>query len=935
MSFFSRLFKQKQPETLEQKIAGLNDLGQQQLLACLTADQPETYTCAVVSRLDYCPALLDLAVNPQHSQQIRIAARKKIGEHLDGNTLDVTRLSNDVGDQTILLQICGYSSQAGLALVEQISHPELLLEVAQSGSTTQIRQAAAHKISDRHVLEQLYKHAKNKDKSVYKIVKTKLDAFKEQKAVEHEMAEQINAICGQAEQLTKRSVDDIFHARKAQIEKTWADFADQATEQAQNRYHRAMDICRNKLEEIRQREQAEEARKAAAIEAKRDVHGILKSWQAVIAKLYVRAADEEMTADIEQTEALQRKIFAEAEEKGLEAKAEARRADELKATAQALLRQIREHGTLDSLLAELNQASQDAGEEIRKRIQQITAYSKPLTDVEIPEIVHTSRQAVDEWSQQIKQQSQELKAQLRATAELLRRGDWAVSSGHVGRARAILRDLEASTESLGELPNHLAAKLDNLRASIQKLGDWHEFAVTPKKESLVQQMQALIGSELPPPQLADRIHKLQEQWKELCRGGQNQDEALWQEFQLASQQAYEPCKSFFEKQSQEREQNAEQRKVLLNQLNEYHNAYDWENADWKEVEKTLRISREAWQSYWPVPRKDIKVLQNEFDQVMDKLYSKLKTEQERNRLQKQAIVDQAAKLLEHSDVHEAIESAKKLQSQWQKIGLCKRKDDQALWKQFRTHCDAIFEKRSQENEALRGERDQAKVKALALINQLQEFLSLEGEDYFTARADIDQISTEFKTIGELPKNDSKDIFDRYNKVMEELQAKAQQERVALIQQQWRTAFAIADQLRGLELLHLKKKTDPEQLLALQERITSVTKWPGNSRDILTTRLETLPSLNPQDLDNSPQRLRILCIRSEIINGVDTPAEDKALRMQYQVELLQNDGLGQAVSPQGHEMQQLFEAWLAQPGCEDNEYQLLLQRFAHCWKMKLD
>lgn len=935
MSFFSRLFKPKQPETLEQKIAKLSQYDQQGLLACLSAEQSEAYTCAVISRLDYCPVLLDFALNAQHSQQVKIAARKKIGEHLDSNTLDVAMLSKDVSDQTVLLNICGYSSQAGLALIEQISHSDLLLEVAQNGSTTQIRQAAASKITERQALEQLYKQAKNKDKSVYKIVKAKLEVFKEQKAIEQEIDAQVNALCGQAEQLAKRNIDDIFHARKAQIQTAWNEFAAKATDQASRRFHSAMDICQNRLEEVRRHEKAEEERQAAAQEAKRDVHGVLESWQVLIAKLYTHPVNADTDTEIEQAQALQDKVFDDAKERGLEVGKEARKADELKATALSLLHQVRELGTLDSLVAQLKEASQETGEEIKRQIRQLIAHSKALTDIDKPQIIETSQQVIDEWSKEVKRQSQELKAKLRATTELLRRGDWAVSRGHVGRARAILRDLEESIAAIGDIPNNLATKFDDYKSSIQKLGDWHEFAVTPKKESLVEQMQSLVNSDLPPPQLADKIHKLQEQWKELCRGGQNQDEALWQEFHAASQQAYEPCKDFFEKRAQDREHNAEQRRTLLSQLKEYHDAYDWESADWKEVEKTLRISREAWQSYWPIPRKDVKALQADFDNVMDQLYGKLKAEHERNRLQKQAVVEQAEQLTQLEDVNAAIESAKKLQAQWQSIGHCKRKDDQALWKTFRTHCDAIFEKRSQENEALREEREQAKTNALALLEQLEGFTTLTGEEYFHSRTEIDRLSTEFKAIGELPKNDSKNISERFNRITEELQAKTRQERTALTQEQWRIVFSIADQLRKIEQSYLTEETNSDDLLAAQERIAATTKWPGRSREIISTRLEKLPSLTQRALDDADQQLRYLCIRAEIACGAETPEEDKGLRMQYQVELLQNDGLGQGAAAQGQDLQQeLLEAWLAQPGCEEEQYNALLQRFSQCWGLQL-
>lgn len=934
MSFFSRLFKTKQPETLEQKIANLGSLDQQQLQDSVSGDQPEAFVQAVASRLQYCPTLIHLATDAASSAQTRTAARKRIGDLLDGKAVAVVTVSKDVPDQRLLLDICGYSSQTGIDLVEQIDDAALLVEIARTGSTTQIRQAAASKLHTRGDLEQLLKEAKNKDKAVFKIAKAKLDVFKEQKAAEAKQAQELAALCVQAEQLAKRNVDDVFMARQAQIEQAWALAVDNAPDALRQRFDAATLACQQKVDDIRRQEQAAAEQAAAVDAAKQDVRRVLYVWQELIAHLYAHPLDQSAQAKVVQVQEQQASAITQARQKGLQVNSEARRAEELRTAAQSLLAQLAEYGQVNKLVVELQESTAEAGLPIKQRLTHLLAFARYITDVERPPVIDAAKGAIDQWQQNVDQKAHQTKQQIKTVTDLLRRGDGAVTRGHMGRARAILRDLEETTSALEELPSHLAVKIEDYRASLQKLGDWHEFAVTPKKEALVKDMQALVGSSLPPQQVADKVHKLQENWKELCRGGQNQDEALWQEFHAASQAAYEPCKAYFERQNEQREQNAEKRQTLLDQLHEYRASYDWDNADWKEVEKTLRLAREAWQSYWPVPRKDGKSLQQKFDELMDELYGKLKAEQERNRLKKQAIAERAEKLNSHGDIQEAIESAKRLQAEWQSIGKCRRKDDQALWKQFRAHCDSIFEKRNQEHEALKGERDQAKAQATALLDKLEDVLALEGEQFFQAQPEVDSISDEFKNLGELPKGDSRILFERYNNVMELLQSKKQRERLAVTERQWQAVFSLADRLRQVELRHVRQETTEGELEAVADAITATDRWPGNSRAAIDGRVNRLPSLTLVDIAHSEQQLRTLCIRSEIITGAETPAEDKTARMQYQVELMQNDGLGQAHAVRGHDMQVLLEEWLSLSGCEDEHYQRLLGRFARCWNLRL-
>lgn len=931
MSLLSRLFKSKQPETLEQKLAGLDQCSQEQLAQHALHGDLEPIRLAATKKLEFGDALVRLATQPETAQGLQSAARKRIGELLDSGVISISQLSQRVPDQTTLLALCGYSSQAGIALLEQITNENLLLEIASGGSTTQLRQAAANKLESRAILEQLSKQAMNKDKAVYKIVRSKLEVYKEEKQKEAQMAAEVNALCGQAEQLAKRNVDDIFEVRKKQIENAWHNFADKASKEAQLRYQQAMEKCQQKLNEILEQEKIKEAIKAAEREAKKEVHNAVQGFQQLIDKMYNHSqpSPEELQNELQQRERETEDALADAQAKGLDVKREKQYLQELRGAAHNLSQYIQQHGSLEQLTEKLRVAGEEQGQKIKTAIDKMAAQARALKDAPTPEIVNRSRQVVEEWNAKIQTKAEEAKQSIRESAELIRKGNWAVSQGYVGRARAIFHELETKIDNLDHLPAHISQKFEDLKLSIQKLGDWHEFAVNPKKEELVRQMQALENSELHPKDLADKIHALQESWKELCRGGQNQDEALWQEFHAAAQKAYEPCKRHFDEQNEIREHNANQRRTLMAQLTEYLNAYDWENANWKEVEKTLKVSRDAWISYWPVPRKDTKELQKAFDELMDQLYGKLHQEYERNRQKKLAIVTQAKSLVDASDTSSAIDTAKKLQAQWQTIGQCKRKDDQALWQEFRSYCDAVFEKRNQETESLKEERQVAKQNAENIIQQLEDILSKNGDDFFTEKAKVEPLQQEFQAIGELPRESARGIINRFHELTDAIQQKTQGERKAAIARAWQEVFAIADQIRRFEDGQVRgvQTVSAEEVRDLMTNATF--KWPYDTKEILDQRLNDTAALTAQHQTDAEQKLRVLCIRAEILTGRPTPDADKALRMQYQVETLKQN-FGQVQEANDQVMVELFGEWLSIPAVTDASYPALQDRFLACW-----
>lgn len=933
MSFLSRLFKTKEPQTLEQQIAALDQQTPEQLLSVVQQENQEALRVAAVSRLPYSSNLLEFATNVE-SGQIQTAARKRIGTLLDAGDLQINTISQSITDQATLLMLCGYSSHASVALVEQLNDPQLLLDIAQNGTTTSLRQGAALKIEEFSTLELLAKTAKTKDKSVYKIVKSKLDVFKEEKAEEARLIEEAHAVCAQAEQLAKRNVDDIFHARKKQIGEAWARLSEPARNAAQARYDAALAQCQSKLDAIvaelkEQYEQAEIER-----QAKRHVQAGLVALQQFLAKAFTTRAPEDEQKSLEQLQEQQEQAVREAKQQGLNVEKENTFGKQLVASAQQLLATIKEHGALDQLQETLKTAKQEQGQAAKKSMQQLLSAAKHIKDIPHPEIVKSSKATLKEWDEAMRDRAEKTRKLLRECSGLLGKGDWAVTKGYVGRSRAILRDLEERIAQLDELPQHLKNKLEALKESIERLGDWHEFAVTPKKEALIKEMEAMIDSDLHPADLSDKINKLQASWKELSRGGQQQDEHLWEAFQAAAQQAYAPCKIYFEEQAQARDDNAVKRRALLSQLNEYDQGYDWENAVWKDVDQTLKLAREAWQSYWPIPRKQIKPLQQEFDEILDKLYGRLHEDYEKNRQKKEALVEQASKLLDAQDTPAAIETAKQLQATWQTIGRCKRKDDQALWKAFRGHCDSIFEKRHQETAALQEERQQAKQQAEAILQELEQIASTSGPAFFDAKTNLDDINQRFQGVGELPREHSKGIAQRYQKLLEQIQKKTDDERKEAAAHLWIDILQAADNLRLYEQATIQHSDSATALRKnIENRLQSAEKWPAGCRDELEKRLQQAGQATDANTPENIRQLRLLCIRSEILVGLDTPEEDRALRMEYQVEQLQQ-GLGRIESLTDATMGDFIDQWVSIAAVPDTPYYGLLERFKRCWKLPL-
>ena len=75
-----------------------------------------------------------------------------------------------------------------------------------------------------------------------------------------------------------------------------------------------------------------------------------------------------------------------------------------------------------------------------------------------------------------------------------------------------------------------------------------------------------------------------------------------------------------------------------------------------------------------------------------------------------------------------------------------------------------------------------------------------------------------------------------------------------------------------------------------------------------------------------EQRRMLCIQLEISKGVESPGEDKALRMQYQLEQMSQSGLGQQVISNAEQLEKMELDWLCMPGAEPALQKELNERF---------
>jgi Domain of Unknown Function (DUF349) len=705
---------------------------------------------------------------------------------------------------------------------------EVIARLVVSGTSTKIRQRAAQAVNDPERLRELIRDVRGgNDKTVYRILTSKRDAWLAEERKQVQLQEQINAASAALERHSHRPYDPLFSPTLDQLEIRWKTVAVSAEPERVERVRAAID---------RSREVIAQHLRQIALEASRHL-----------------AAET--------------------------AAAEAQRLAELEAKA----------------------AAAAAAEQARIREE-------------------------DRKAQAQKQEAEALA--LRQLGGLIRKALSALNDGSTGRAAGLRRAIEEKQVSAPPLSTYLTHQLQQLDDRLAELKDWKSFTVAPKRAQLMEEMEALEGSTLDPPVLADRIKSLQEQWRTLSKGAGETLEADWQRFQEAAQKAYQPCREYFEAQAQVRQDNLQRRAALLARLVAFEAGHDWEQPDWRTVSVALRESRQLWRQCAPVDRAAGKALQQQFDAATSQLQSRLDAEYAANTSRKKTLIEHAQQLLSGADSRQSIDAVKDLQRQWQAVGPVPRAADHRLWEEFRQHCDAVFQRRQQEFAEYSASLDANKTRAIALCDELAGVAGLSGAALLQSAERVSELRATFAALGEFPRGVARELHDRFERALQRYEAGLARQNLRDTEQSWCDLLEAANRVRAyrLALVGDADSTGRESLRqAAEESIALVKRWPKGGHETIK---RTLASCGDADLAANEQALRLLCVRAEILADRPTPAEDQALRREYQVQRLIRS-MGQGITADSTQLDTLTIEWLRAGPIEEDLYVRLLERFKGC------
>ncbi len=493
--------------------------------------------------------------------------------------------------------------------------------------------------------------------------------------------------------------------------------------------------------------------------------------------------------------------------------------------------------------------------------------------------------------------------QFSALGAVIKDGKWGPANSMMRRLRKKIDLMEPAERS------SLNDKLARAESQLAEMADWQDFAARPKLEALCVTMEALPAQELDPDALAKQVRKLQGEWKALGVSRASND--LWSRFKGAGDAAYEPCKEWFEEKQKGRQQKLDAKTTLCDALETDVELLKGD-VDWRAIVKRVNQAKREWSNNRVPDRKPDKSLESRFSEALKPFESALTEQYDSNAAEKQQLVEKAQTLAEGEINQHSANQAKKLLAAWKLVGVMRRREDQALWEVFNGHLGAIFKHQHK----VEREKQRAGLEHVFRAKDIIKRLKTLSRGNTLNEDDVQSLTTEFNGLAEFPERDKKFLLRDFRQAVDacsRVQEVASKRRAQAGQEETQRLVQLCEQLEG-------SVEQPDA--ALDTLVEDVTHAWDASEVKVSTELETILKArrdqalahikagDQPDYAANEQLRRDLLIRMEVSAGIETPAEDKARRMKYQLEHLQQGMTSAGINDKKQLLNQLEKQWIA-------------------------
>lgn len=242
------------------------------------------------------------------------------------------------------------------------------------------------------------------------------------------------------------------------------------------------------------------------------------------------------------------------------------------------------------------------------------------------------------------------------------------------------------------------------------------------------------------------LNKYHEDWKNAGPVRKEISDEIWHRFKAASDVVIADKKAVQEEFDKIKHENLKLKQLLVEKAEAAIAVFPSKLKDWSALGKELDGLMEEWKKIGPVPKENNQEIWNKFRGVRHaffesrrEFFKDMNASKEDNLAKKIALCAEAEKLQDQNDFNATSDALNKLQEEWKKVGPVPEKENDAVWKRFRSAFDHFYHRKNAFFENRRTQEATAVHEKEAIIAEMEKLRDMEdGVEVFKLLRDAQQ-----------------------------------------------------------------------------------------------------------------------------------------------------------------------------------------------------
>lgn len=354
---------------------------------------------------------------------------------------------------------------------------------------------------------------------------------------------------------------------------------------------------------------------------------------------------------------------------------------------------------------------------------------------------------------------------------------------NIGAAFSSFKEVQEEWKTIGDIPR---AKRNDIQTEYSKLIEDFFYNIKIYKElkdhdfnrnlqlklELIENLKKLFVVKSI-KDVETQLKALQNDWEDIGPVPNDKWEEVKDAYWTEVRSLYDRINRFYDDRRSEQLENLKKKQEIIDSLKaEVENLETIESVQaWDEKTSLVLEAQKTWKTIGFGPKKENDQIWKEFRAICDNFFNaKKEFFKEANAAfdgvaeQKKELIAQAEKLSASTDWKETANKIIRLQKEWKNLGHAGRRNEQKLWKEFRSACDTFFEARSSHfAEKDKEFEDNLKAKE-ALLTEIEAYTPT--EDKKAAIADLKEFAKKFNALGMVPMKAKDAIYGRFKSAMD-------------------------------------------------------------------------------------------------------------------------------------------------------------------------